>query len=96
MQNGGAIRIVVRSNGDGAIVSFEDEGKGVPESALDQVWDPFFTTKETGTGLGLGIVRNIVEAHGGGVDIQNSPIGGAVVTIRLPLIVPETAASKEL
>jgi signal transduction histidine kinase len=95
MQEGGAIRIGIRSNGDGAVVSFEDEGKGVPESALDKVWDPFFTTKETGTGLGLGIVRNIVEAHGGSVDIQNSIRGGAVVTIRLPFIVPETVASKE-
>ncbi len=90
MPEGGKIRIDARSNGDAAVISFEDEGKGIPESALAQVWDPFFTTKETGTGLGLGIVKNIVEAHGGSVDIRNGPQGGAVVTIRLPFIVPKS------
>ncbi|MDM8553027.1 ATP-binding protein [Desulfobacterales bacterium HSG2] len=49
------------------------------------MWDPFFTTKDTGTGLGLGIVRNIIESHGGNIRIGNRPEGGAQVTVELPV-----------
>ncbi len=94
MQNGGTIRVNVRANGDSAVVSFKDDGPGIPDSALDQVWDPFFTTKETGSGLGLGIVKNIVEIHGGSVDIRNQSQGGASVTLRLPFITPESHEKK--
>ncbi len=88
MEEGGKIRIDVRSNGDAAEVSFKDEGTGIPDDVLDGIWDPFFTTKETGTGLGLGIVKNIVEAHGGGVDIRNRTQGAEVI-LRLPFTEPE-------
>jgi signal transduction histidine kinase len=52
---------------------------------LEKIWDPFFTTKEKGTGLGLGIVKNIVELHAGEIRIENPPEGGARILIRLPL-----------
>jgi signal transduction histidine kinase len=52
---------------------------------LEKIWDPFFTTKEKGTGLGLKIVRNIIDLHGGNIRIRNRSEGGALVTIRLPL-----------
>jgi signal transduction histidine kinase len=51
---------------------------------MDKIWDPFFTTKEKGTGLGLGIVKNIIEYHEGDIRIENHPAGGARVSIKLP------------
>ncbi len=51
---------------------------------MEKIWDPFLTTKDKGTGLGLGIVKNIIEAHEGQVRIDNRPEGGTRVTIRLP------------
>jgi len=64
---------------------FDDEGQGIPPKNLEKIWDPFFTTKEMGTGLGLGIVKNIIESHGGSIQIVNRPVLGARVTIELPV-----------
>jgi signal transduction histidine kinase len=70
-------------------LSFEDEGAGISESFKDKIWDPFFTTKEKGTGLGLGMVKNIVESHNGAIDIVNKPEKGVKVTIRIPCQNPD-------
>jgi two-component system, NtrC family, sensor histidine kinase HydH len=66
-------------------VSVSDTGGGIPEGILDEVFNPFFTTKEAGTGLGLALVRRIARAHGGGVDVDNRPGQGVTFRIRLPL-----------
>jgi len=69
-----------------AVVEIEDTGGGIPEDQLPRIFDPFFTTKPTGkgTGLGLTIVKNIIEMHGGKIDIRNLPdLRGARVTIIL-------------
>jgi two-component system, NtrC family, sensor histidine kinase HydH len=84
MPEGGEIVVAVEPSPDGVSVIVKDKGKGVPADILEKIWDPFFTTKETGTGLGLGIVKNIVEAHNGRVRIENRPIYGAQVVIDLP------------
>jgi signal transduction histidine kinase len=67
--------------GDWVVLSVADTGGGIPEGILDDVFNPFFTTKETGTGLGLALVRRVVRAHGGYVEVQNRP--GAGVTFRV-------------
>jgi signal transduction histidine kinase len=61
----------------------EDHGQGIPEENLDKLFDPFFTTKPTGsaTGLGLSITKNIVELHGGRVNVTNRPIGGVSASL---------------
>lgn len=71
---------------DGMVsVAVSDSGPGVPPEKLALIFDPYFTTKTEGHGLGLWIAQQIVAAHGGILDAQNRPTGGAVLTMRLPL-----------
>jgi signal transduction histidine kinase len=70
-------------------VTVRDSGSGIPEDKQALIFEPFYTTKEDGSGLGLWIVQQIVLAHGGTVAAANAPEGGAVFTVRLPLRAPE-------
>ncbi|MCG8551263.1 MAG: ATP-binding protein [Desulfobacterales bacterium] len=63
---------------------FTDTGPGIDEEILKKIWTPFFTTKEMGTGLGLGIIKNIIQAHHGEISITNAEPSGTRVEIRLP------------
>ncbi len=84
MPQGG--KIIIRAKlSNGLWVAIEDQGTGIPPEFTEKIWDPFFTTKDKGTGLGLGIVRKIIEAHDGQIRIDNRPEGGARVSIRLPV-----------
>jgi PAS domain S-box-containing protein len=67
------------------IAELQDTGEGIPEDHLPRIFDPFFTTKPTGvgTGLGLSVVKKIMDLHGGAIDIRNAPLGGVVVTLML-------------
>lgn len=85
MPDGGRILVEVSSNDHRITIHFDDEGQGIPPENMNKIWDPFFTTKEQGTGLGLGIVKNIIESHGGSIQIVNRPVVGARVTVELPL-----------
>jgi signal transduction histidine kinase len=85
MPEGGRILVEVSSSDQLVTVHFDDEGQGIPKENLEKIWDPFFTTKDMGTGLGLGIVKNIVESHAGSIQIVNRPIRGTRVTIELPV-----------
>jgi two-component system sensor histidine kinase HydH len=91
MPGGGRIQIEASSNAKFVTIHFDDEGQGIPEANLGKIWDPFFTTKEKGSGLGLGIVKNIVEAHGGSIQISNRSVRGARVTVELP-VMPKAAS----
>lgn len=83
----GTGRIVIRGtrldNGD-VELSFQDNGPGFPPDELDKPLDPFYTTKDTGTGLGLPIVQSIVASHGGTLELANAPEGGAVIRLFFP------------
>jgi signal transduction histidine kinase len=72
------------------VVDIADNGPGVPPELSDRIYDPFFTTKIKGTGLGLGIVRKIVDAHDGRIDLTSSPDTGTRFRVTLP--VSSTAA----
>lgn len=85
MPEGGEIRVQTEADGTAVQISFADQGGGVPTENLEKIWDPFFTTKDKGTGLGLGIVKNIIDAHGGSIKIENVTDKGARVLISLPL-----------
>jgi two-component system sensor histidine kinase HupT/HoxJ len=65
-------------------VVVEDNGSGVPESIRDAMFDPDVTTRPEGTGLGLTLVKGVLEAHGGSIEYDRSPLGGARFTCRLP------------
>ncbi|MBW2109033.1 MAG: two-component sensor histidine kinase [Deltaproteobacteria bacterium] len=85
MPDGGTIAIEVAAGTDSLSCEFADNGPGIPEETLKKIWDPFFTTKEKGSGLGLPIVKKIIEGHGGTVVIANREEKGTKVIVTLPL-----------
>ena len=66
-------------------IEVADDGPGVPEEVRDRIFSPFFTTKPRGSGLGLSIVRKIVDAHDGRIDLKVGPHGGTRFRISLPV-----------
>jgi len=84
MPDGGRIVISAFSDDKNVILIFEDNGKGITDDNIKKIWNPFFTTKDMGTGLGLGIVKNIIESHMGEIKISNRSSMGVQVEIVLP------------
>ena len=81
------VEIATAYNGDGGIgLSVRDYGSGISEATRERLFEQFFTTKEEGLGMGLAIVRSIVEAHGGTIMAENADGGGARFHFRLPII----------
>jgi signal transduction histidine kinase len=66
-------------------VSVDDNGPGIPASARERIFTPFFTTKGRGTGLGLALVQKIIVTHNGRVQVATSALGGASLQVILPL-----------
>ncbi len=85
MDADGQLKIAIKVVDQQLHVSIVDSGPGIDSAIIDKIWDPFFTNKEKGTGLGLGIVQNIIEAHNGKIQLDNAVSGGARVQIELPL-----------
>jgi two-component system sensor histidine kinase HydH len=83
MPGGGDIQINITAENDLMEIQFLDKGQGIAEEIAIKIWDPFFTTKEKGTGLGLGIVKNIIESHNGVIRIDNRSNKGVAVTVEL-------------
>ncbi len=82
---GGRLRVAVGPEGEhGVRVQVADHGPGIPPDDRERVFEPYFTTKPSGTGLGLALVRQTVEAHGGRVAVEETPGGGATLVVRLP------------
>lgn len=85
MSKGGELVINVRTASDGGIdLSIEDTGSGIPEELRASIFDPFFTTKQRGTGLGLAVTRDIIEAHLGTIRCEGREGGGTRFAIHLP------------
>jgi two-component system sensor histidine kinase HydH len=80
----GAVDACVKLEGGSTIFEVRDHGPGIAPEALDKVFDPFHTTKVRGTGLGLAVVRRVVELHQGTIVASNHPEGGALFRIALP------------
>lgn len=84
MPDGGALTVSAQAARDRLELRVADTGRGIPREDLDRVFDPYFTTKNQGTGLGLALVRTIVEAHGGRVRVASEAGRGTEVTLDLP------------
>ncbi len=80
----GSIEIAVNGDGQGLVVTLADHGPGIPAELRQRVFEPYFTTKQDGTGLGLALVRHTIEAHGGTLTVFETPGGGATFSIVLP------------
>jgi signal transduction histidine kinase len=84
---GGEIRVDVSDShpsGESIVLSVSDNGPGVPVEEREKILRPFYSQKESGTGLGVSIVHRIVTAHGGSLEVGDSDMGGARFTLRLP------------
>src|SRR6266576_1708740 len=84
MQGRGAIDVFVTGDADGLAVTIADHGPGIPAEFRQRVFEPYFTTKDDGTGLGLALVRVTLEAHRGSISVSETPGGGATFSIVFP------------
>ncbi|MBI5343956.1 MAG: two-component system sensor histidine kinase AtoS, partial [Deltaproteobacteria bacterium] len=84
MPEGGRISIESRADNGFVAVRVDDTGEGIAPENLPKIFEPYFTTKEVGIGLGLALTKRIVEEHGGGIEVMSAAAGGTSVTIRLP------------
>lgn len=89
----GTVELRVLNENGYVTVECSDDGHGVPEEIRDKLFDPFFTTRPKGIGLGLSIAYEIVQAHNGTTEIASSPVKGTIVTVRLPSSGPATSGS---
>lgn len=80
----GSIILITRRERDGVVVEVVDDGPGMDRETLDRCFEVYFSTKGSGSGLGLATVRRIAEAHGGELDVQSSPGNGTRVVMHLP------------
>jgi len=84
MPQGGRLGIRAGSKGEFVEVEFTDTGYGIPKSAIDNIFDPLFTTKARGIGLGLAVCKSILERHGGGIGVKSKAGKGSTFTVSLP------------
>ena len=88
MENGGHLDVNVKCDGDFVLFSVSDTGCGISEENLSKIFEPYFTTKATGTGLGLTVVYKIIKEHGGDISVESTVGKGTTFRIRIP--VPST------
>ncbi len=88
MDGRGEIDVGITTDGaaerSGLVVTIADHGAGIPEELRQRVFEPYFTTKHDGTGLGLALVRQTIEAHRASIRVDETPGGGATFTIVFP------------
>src|SRR5690606_31955254 len=92
--DGGDIQVAVDTAGSDAVLSVTDHGPGIPPDQMDEIFLPFrrgpWAALAHGSGLGLSVIRKIVDAHGGRIDVESEPGRGSTFVVRLPLAQPST------
>ncbi len=86
LPTGGEIAVRTLARGDAACVEIADSGEGIPADRLARVFDPYFSTRPRGTGLGLPTARRIISRHGGRLEVESPPGSGATFRVVLPLV----------
>ncbi|MCX7769836.1 MAG: ATP-binding protein [Proteobacteria bacterium] len=94
MPKGGKIIIETKKENSYAVICVEDEGHGIPSDVLPNIFDPFYTTKFNGFGIGLSISYKIIKQHDGIIYAENKESGGAKFTVKLPLSTKEEAQNE--
>jgi len=84
MPEGGELRVSTTVTGRTLVLKVTDTGEGIVASDLAQIFEPFFSTKADGSGIGLALVHRIVQEHGGEIDVQSRPGAGTTFTLTLP------------
>ncbi len=95
MKDGGELRLDLKTRGDSLVLDVRDNGPGIEQNILERIFDPYFTTKSQGTGLGLAMVLKVTEAHGGSVRITSETSGPDRGTT-VHFILPATPEASEL
>jgi signal transduction histidine kinase len=85
MPRGGQLTIRISSAEGAASIDVEDTGEGIPKENMDKMFEPLFTTRAKGQGLGLAVCRKLVEAHGGSIAIESKVGKGTRVKVTIPL-----------
>ena len=85
MPDGGILKIVMSCRGQFVEIAFQDDGVGINPEDLGRIFEPYYTTKSTGSGLGLMVVQRIVQEHGGHIELLSKPDSGTKIVIYLPL-----------
>jgi len=91
MDRGGRLTVTSRTADGEARIEVSDNGSGIAPEHLNQIFDPYFTTKPSGTGLGLAVVHKLIEAHNGRIKVRSTPGEGTVFSITLPAQSPQPA-----
>jgi two-component system cell cycle sensor histidine kinase/response regulator CckA len=85
MPSGGNLRLSARAVGSAEVeLAVNDTGEGMAEETRERMFEPFFTTRPGGTGLGLSVVHGVVQEHQGAIEVESKPGGGTTVRVRLP------------
>jgi signal transduction histidine kinase len=90
MEDGGTLTLTTRAEPGRVTITFKDSGRGIPASVLPNIFQPFFTTKHRGSGLGLSIVRKILDAHGAEIRVDSEAGRGTTATVAIPCNEAET------
>jgi len=89
MPGGGRLSILLNRREEFVEIEVSDTGEGIRQENLPRIYDPYFTSKPAGTGLGLAVAQKIMDAHGGAIEVESSEGTGTRVSLRFPLMEKE-------
>jgi len=86
MPEGGTVEVTTTQKGGSIVVSIEDTGPGIPGDVMSKLFVPFFTTRQTGSGLGLAVTKRIIDNHGGDIEVMSEIGKGTRFDVSIPIV----------